>query len=138
MPKDEIDMPSTLERSPEKARDTYAETLDSAEQEYDDEARAHRVAWGAVKHSFEKSGDHWEPKEGGHKGPSDDQSARTGADAREGKGTSHGGVDANASKDHLMDLAREADIHGRSSMTKDELVRALEKSNDAATRRARS
>jgi len=45
-----------------------------------------------VKHSFEKVGDHWEPKEGGRKGPSDEQSARP----RGTSGESFGGVDANA------------------------------------------
>lgn len=56
-------LPSTLERSPKKAQDTYEETLEHAEQEYPgDEERAHRVAWGSVKRSFEKVGDHWEPK----------------------------------------------------------------------------
>jgi cation transport regulator ChaB len=56
-------LPATLERSPKKAADTYEKTLEHAEAEYDgDEARAHRVAWGAVKNSFEKVGDHWEPK----------------------------------------------------------------------------
>ncbi len=54
-------LPATLERSPQKA--AYEKTLEHAEAEYDgDEARAHRVAWGAVKNSFEKVGDHWETK----------------------------------------------------------------------------
>ncbi len=136
MPKDEIDMPSTLERSPKKAQDTYADTLESAEDEYDSESRAHRTAWGAVKHSFEKVGDHWEPKD--EKGPSDEQSELSGAAARDQRGTSRGGVDENASKEHLLDLARDADIHGRSTMTKAELAEALQKSNDDATRKARS
>jgi cation transport regulator ChaB len=136
VPKDEIDMPSTLERSPKKAQDTYAETLQHAEEEYDSESRAHRTAWGAVKHSFEKVGDHWEPKD--EKGPSDEQSELTGAAARDQKGTSRGGVDENASKDHLMELAKKADIHGRSNMTEAELAEALQKSNDAETRKARS
>lgn len=57
-------LPSTLARSPKKAQDTYEEALENAEREYaGDEARAHRVAWAAVKRSFEKVGDHWEPKE---------------------------------------------------------------------------
>ena len=136
MPKDEIDMPSTLERSPAKARDTYADTLESAEEQYDSEARAHRTAWSAVKHSFEKVGDHWEPKD--EKGPSDSQAELTGEAAREQRGTSRGGVDEHASKEHLLELARKADVHGRSSMTKAELAEALQKSNDAATREARS
>ena len=55
-------LPSTLKRSPKKARDTYEATLESAAAECGDEARAHRVAWGAVKQSFEKTGDHWEAK----------------------------------------------------------------------------
>ena len=64
MPPKKADLPSTLKRSPAKAQRTYAETLESAEQTYDgDEARARRTAWAAVKHSFEKRGDHWEPKD---------------------------------------------------------------------------
>lgn len=68
MPKNDSDaefapLPSTLERSPKKAQDTYEKTLENAEREYArDEARAHRVAWSAVKHGFEKTGDHWEAK----------------------------------------------------------------------------
>ena len=94
------------------------------------------MAWSAVKHSFEKVGDHWEEKEGGHKGPSDAQSAKTGAAARKG-GPTKGGVDEHASKDHLMELAKKADVHGRSSMTKQQLVEALQKANDRSTRKAR-
>lgn len=138
MPKDEIDLPSTLERSSQKAQDTYADTLESAEEQYDSEARAHRTAWGAVKHSFEKVGDHWEPKADGAKGPSDEQSELSGAAARDSHGVSRGGVDEHASKEHLLELARDADIHGRSTMTKAELAAALQKSNDAETRKARS
>jgi hypothetical protein len=37
-----------------------------------------------------------------------------------------------------MELAKKADIHGRSNMTKAELAEALQKSNDAETRKARS
>jgi cation transport regulator ChaB len=60
---DFAELPSTLARSPKKAQATYEKTLEAAEHEYGgDEARAHRVAWGAVKHGFEKVGDRWEPK----------------------------------------------------------------------------
>jgi cation transport regulator ChaB len=126
------ELPSTLERSDEKAQRTWAKTHDSAVETYDgDEQRANRVAWAAVKHTHEKVGDHWEPKD--HKGPSDAQ-AEGGADTdRETKG----GVDANATKEHLMDVAKRLDVHGRSSMTKDELVDAIQKANDRETRRAR-
>ena len=126
------ELPSTLQRSDEKAQRTWAKTHDSAAETYDgDEQRANRVAWAAVKHTHEKVGDHWEPKE--HNGPSDAQ-AEGGADTdRETKG----GVDANATKEHLMDVARRLDVHGRSSMTKDELVDAIQKANDRATAKAR-
>ncbi len=47
-------------------------------------------------------------------------------------------MDANASKEHLYDIARRLDVHGRSEMDKDELVAAIQKANDARTRQARS
>ena len=48
-----------------------------------------------------------------------------------------GGVDANASKQHLMDVARRLDVAGRSGMNKSELVDAIQKANDRQTRRSR-
>lgn len=137
MPGPSDDLPSTLRRSPAKAQETWSATHDSAVEEYGEGERAHRTAFASLKHSFEKVGDHWEPKEGGAKGPSDEQAARHGAPARRG-GPTAGGVDANASKQHLMDLARRAGVSGRSRMTKDELVDALRKANDRATARARA
>ena len=126
------DLPSTLQRSEQKAQDTFAKTYDSALESYDnDESRAARTAYASLKHSYEKVGDHWEPKE--KRGPSDER-------AEEGIGSSAptaGGVDANASKEHLYKRAQELDIAGRSKMDKDELVKALQKANDAATRKAR-
>jgi cation transport regulator ChaB len=129
------EMPSTLARSPEKAQRTWVETHDSAVSEYGEGERAHRTAFAAVKHSFEKVGDHWEAKK--QKGPSDEQAAKQGGAARPG-GDTAGGVDANASKKHLMELARKLDVPGRSTMTKSELVAALQKANDRETRRSRS
>jgi cation transport regulator ChaB len=129
--KDEL--PSTLARSDDKAQRTYAKAHDSAAETYDgDEERANRVAFSALKHTHEKVGDHWEPKES--KGPSDTQ-AEGGADTNR---ETAGGVDANASKKHLLELARRLDVSGRSRMTKSELVEALQKANDKATRDARS
>ncbi|MHA7284057.1 ChaB family protein [Arthrobacter sp. TMS2-4] len=124
-------LPSTLQRSGEKAQDTFAATLDAAEEQYGDGERARRTAFASLKHGFEKVGDHWEPKE--EKGPSDERAAGDGAD----DGRAAGGVDANSSKKHLYDLARKLDVPGRSTMSKDDLVDALQKANDRATRRAR-
>jgi len=46
-------------------------------------------------------------------------------------------VDANASEKHLQDLARRLDVSGRSSMTEDELVGAIEKANDRESAKSR-
>jgi hypothetical protein len=129
-------MPSTLKRSSSKAQRTWAKTHDAAVKEYGEGQRAHRTAFAALKHSFEKVGDHWEPKSGGRKGPSDQQAAKRGAAARRGGRTS-GGVDENAPVSHLRQLARELDVPGRSRMTKAELVEALQKANNRSTARAR-
>jgi hypothetical protein len=126
------EMPSTLRRSPRKAQETWAKTHDSAVQEYGEGERAHRTAYSSLKHSFEKVGDHWEPKE--RKGPSDAQAAR-GRNQRPTR--TAGGVDANASKAHLMDVAKRLDIRGRSRMTKVELVDAIGKANARSTARSR-
>jgi cation transport regulator ChaB len=135
MPTKKEDLPSTLQRSPRKVQRTYAETLDSAEEQYDSEERAHRTAYAAVKHVAEKKGDHWELKD--EKGPSDPQAAQGGDDALEKPKASHGGVDAGKTKGELMDDARKAEIPGRSKMDKGELAEALRKHNDRETARSR-
>ncbi len=127
------ELPSTLQRSPKKAQRTFSKAYDSAMGSYDDEQRAGQVAWAAVKHGFEKVGDRWAPKEGGKKGPSDAQAAGGRGTRRETKG----GVDANATKTHLLELAKKLDISGRSSMKKKQLVNAIQKANDKRTRKAR-
>lgn len=130
------DMPSTLERSDDKAQRTYAKAHDNAVEEYGEGERAHRVAWAAVKHTHEKVGDRWEPK--GHKGPSDARSADPDA-RRKRAGSKTGGVDIRGhTKAELMDRARAAGVKGRSSMTKQELAEALARANDRATARARA
>jgi hypothetical protein len=119
-----VTMPSTLERSSEKAQRTYAETLKHAEAEYGEGERAGRTAYASLKHSFEKVGDHWEEKD--RKGPSDAQAAKSGKAARDSKAKSAGGVDERGhSKQELMERAKALDIRGRSSMNKDELARAI-------------
>jgi cation transport regulator ChaB len=98
------DLPGPLQRSPAKAKRTYRKALDSAEDTYGEGSRAHRVAYAAVKQSFKKVGDHWEPKNG--KGPSD----------------LHG-----SSKEELYERARKLDIKGRSKMSKRQLADAIAK-----------
>jgi cation transport regulator ChaB len=128
-------LPSTLQRSPDKAQRTWAKAHDSAVDTYGEGERAHRVAFAALKHSFEKVGDHWEPKQ--HQGPSDQQAALGGARARRSHRPTAGGVDANATKSHLLDVARRLEIRGRSRMTKPELVEAIGRANDRETARSR-
>jgi cation transport regulator ChaB len=135
MPTSKEDLPSTIERSPEKVQRAYAETLDSAHEQYDSEERAHRTAFAAVKHIAEKKGDHWELKDS--KGPSDPQSAQSGRAARDRPKETFGGVDASRPKAELYEEAKRAGIDGRSKMDKRELARALQKHNDRVTRRAR-
>ena len=118
------ELPGTLQRSPRKAQRTYAETLAAAEEQYDSDERAHRTAWSAVKHSFEKVGDHWEPKD--EKGPSDPQSRQRGAAARDRPLPTHGGVDVEGNtRTELYERAKRAGVRGRSRMTKSELADAL-------------
>jgi cation transport regulator ChaB len=125
MAKDD-DLPGTLQRSPAKARRTYRKAHDSAVESYGEGERAHRAAFSAVKHSFEKKGDHWEPKE--RKGPSDPQAAKSGKAARKGTGKTYGGVDAvGISKQELYERAKKLGVKGRSRMTKSELAEAIGK-----------
>ncbi|SMY03556.1 MULTISPECIES: ChaB family protein [unclassified Brevibacterium] len=123
------ELPATLRHSDAKAQRTFAKTYDSAMEEYDDEERAHQVAYDALKHTHEKVGDKWEPKSS--PGPSDSQ-------AKGGKNTDRptaGGVDANATKDHLYQLATSLKIPGRSTMNKNELVEALERESNKQTKK---
>ena len=126
------ELPSTLQKSSAKAQRTFAKAHDSAAEQYGEGERAHRVAYDALKHSFERVGDHWEAK--AEKGPSDTR-ARSGGPNPTGRSAE--GVDANASKKHLAELARRLDISGRSTMTKDELVTAIKKANRRAAARNR-
>ncbi|MEW2295585.1 ChaB family protein [Streptomyces sp. NPDC006743] len=128
------ELPSTLERSSRDAQRTWIKAHDSAVETYGEGERAHRVAYGALKHMYEKVGDHWERKEGGRKGPSDPRSARP----RGSGGRSGEGVDESASKEHLYEVAKRLDIEGRSRMTRDELLTAIRKANRSRTRQARS
>jgi cation transport regulator ChaB len=130
MPAEE-EMPSTIERSDKHAQALWSKTHDSAVESYGEGERAHRTAFAALKHEYEKVGDHWERK--AENGPSDEK-AEGGVGSR---GETAGGVDANATKEHLLDVAKRLDVSGRSRMNKDELVQAIQKENDRRTRQAR-
>jgi cation transport regulator ChaB len=126
------ELPSTLKKSPAKAQRTFAKVHDAAAEQYGEGERAHRIAYDALKHSYEKVGDHWERK--AEKGPSDSRARSGGPNP---KGTSAEGADANASKKHLMEVARRLDISGRSTMTKNQLVGAIKQANRRISSRNR-
>ena len=131
------EVPSTVQRSPDKAQRTWSKAHDSAVETYGEGERSHRTAFAALKHTYQKVGDHWEPKDDA--GPSDER-AKGGVDPETGSppsGDTAGGVNANASKQELLDQARRLDVRGRSSMNKDELVDALRMASDRKTRQAR-
>lgn len=128
------ELPSTLRRSPDEAQRTWAKAHDSAVDQYGEGERAHRVAFSALKHKFEKVGDHWERKEKGRKGPSDPKAGRP----RGRGGRSGEGIDEKATKSHLYEVARQLDISGRSRMGKQDLLAEIRKANRSRTRQARS
>lgn len=116
------ELPGTIERSPRKAQETFAKAHDSAAEQYGDEERARRVAYAALKQTFQKVGDHWEEK--GRKGPSDPRAADP--RARDDHGRTFGGVDYfGSSKKELLERAATLGIRGRSKMTKEELADAI-------------
>ncbi|MDQ3537753.1 MAG: ChaB family protein [Actinomycetota bacterium] len=126
MPTDK-DLPGTLRRSPKKAQKTYAKTLESAEEQYGEGERASRTAFSSLKHSYEKVGDHWEPKD--EKGPSDERAKNP--RARENKGRTAGGVDVEGhSKAELYERAAKLGVKGRSKMSKTELGQAIARKQD--------
>src|SRR5512142_204071 len=74
MPATKTEIPSTILRSDKHAQDIWKKTHDSAVKTYGEGGAAHRVAYAALKHEYEKKGDKWVKK--AHKGPSDPQAAR--------------------------------------------------------------
>ena len=118
------ELPSTLKRSPAKAQRTFAKAHDAAVEQYGEGERAHRTAYAALKHGFEKVGDRWQAKE--EPGPSDPRSTKTTAQKRHGVGETFGGVDYYGhSKKELYERAKELGVEGRSKMDKAELARAI-------------
>jgi cation transport regulator ChaB len=129
MPTTKADLPGTLKRSPKKAQETWAKTHDSAVETYGEGERAHRTAFSALKHSFEKVDDHWEPK--AEKGPSDPQAAKGGKGARDSGGASAGGVDVRGnSRAQLLERAKRVGVKGRHRMNKLELGQAIARKQD--------
>ena len=128
MPADES-LPGTLKRSPRKARETWLKTHDSAAEQYGDGEQAHRTAFNQLKRGWEKVDDHWERKD--TPGPSDPRSTQRGRAARDGRGEALGGVDLYGhTKAELYARAKRLDVAGRSTMTKIELARAIDRTQD--------
>ena len=130
------DVPSTIARSDDKAVRTYKKTLESAEESYPGDAeRAHRAAFASLKHTHEKVGDHWEPKD--ENGPSDDQAADPGPAQPPLDRPTAEGVDARATKAHLVEVAKKVGVKSAQKHTKDELVEEIRKANARETAKAR-
>jgi len=85
------ELPSTLRRSGRKAQRTFAMAHDAAVEQYGEGERAHRTAMSALKHTHEKIGGRWVPKD--RPGPSDPRSKKSTAQKRRGEGETFGGVD---------------------------------------------
>jgi hypothetical protein len=130
------EMPSTIARSDEHAQEIWKETHDSAVETYGEGERAHRTAYASLKHSYEKKGDRWVPKD--EKGPSDPRAAKTTEQARRGEGKTYGGLDYRGhTKKELEERARDLGISGRSRMKKDELAEAIVRRERSQERKSR-
>jgi hypothetical protein len=118
------EMPDTIARSSKKAQRTWAKAHDGAVEQYGEGERAHRTAYSALKHSFEKKGDRWVAKE--ERGPSDPRAKQPTEQARAGKGKTFRGVDFYGNtKEELYERAKGLDVPGRSRMSKEELAEAI-------------
>lgn len=118
------ELPSTLKRSSAKAQRTWIKAHDSAVESYGEGERAHRTAYAALKHSFEKVDDRWVAKD--HKGPSDPRSRQTAPEQLRDPQPSYGGVDVEGNtREELYQRARRLGIKGRARMNKEELALAI-------------
>ena len=118
------ELPGTLKRSGSKAQRTFAKTHDAAAEQYGEGERAHRTAYASLKHTHEKRGSRWVPKD--QPGPSDPRSKKTTAQKRRGEGETFAGVDVEGNtKSELYERAARLGVEGRSKMTKRELARAI-------------
>jgi cation transport regulator len=67
MPYDTLtDLPDRVRNNlPKHPQEIYKEAFNSAEEQYGEESRAHRVAWSAVENKYEKNDKgNWVSKEG--------------------------------------------------------------------------
>ena len=57
MPYDNLsDLPDSVRNNlPKHAQEIYKEAFNSAEEQYGEESRAHRVAWSAVENKYEEN-----------------------------------------------------------------------------------
>jgi len=123
------ELPGTIQRSPQEAQETFAKAHDSAVETYGEGERAHRVAYSALKHKFEKKGDHWVKK--ARKGPSDPRAKDPNARRRDSTSKSYGGVDVEGNtKKELYRRAADLHIRGRSTMSKSDLAAAIARKQD--------
>jgi hypothetical protein len=53
------ELPGTLRRSSKDAQEAFTKAHESAVQTYGEGDQADRAAYSALKHGFEKRGDHW-------------------------------------------------------------------------------
>src|SRR5206468_11088897 len=87
---------------------TLFRSHDSAAETYGEGEQAHRAAYAALKHSFERRGDHWEPKD--RKGPSDPQAKKGTPESRRRPSKTYGGVDVERSEEHTSELQSRSDL----------------------------
>ena len=133
MPTRKQDLPGTIQRSDEHAQHIYAKTHDSAVETYGEGRRAHQTALAALKHSYQKEGDHWVAKD--KKGPSDPQAARSSTSSQKSTDRAKATADGKQvplnewTKEDLYNQAQNLDIAGRSKMSKGELISAIKKNS---------
>lgn len=114
---EETEIPSTIMRSDKHAQHLWKKAHDSAVDTYGEGGRAHRVAYAALKHEYEKRGDKWIRKD--HKGPSDPQAAR-------GPTTKHKSTDepkAPTARGKIAKTAREAEQKAKQARREDASAR---------------
>jgi cation transport regulator ChaB len=127
--RDETEVPGTIKRSDKHAQSIWKKTHDSAVETYGEGERAHRTAFSSLEHSYKKVDDHWEKK--AQKGPSDPQAARSTSSRKksyEDERPTAGGAEVPLSqwpREALYERAKQLDVKGRSSMNKDQLLKAV-------------